>query len=97
MACSASRPALSHSAMVALEVLAVSPSSHSIGKASSAVFACHHVSAMTATPEAPTCTTFFTPGMPATLAASKLFTLPPKTGQSLTAALSIPGSLMSIP
>jgi len=35
--------------------------------------------------------------MPWTLAASKLFTLPPNTGESLIAALSMPGSLMSIP
>src|SRR6188472_551209 len=68
-----------------------------MGSASSAVFACHHVSAITATPVSPTCTTFFTPFMPAILAASKLFTLPPKVGQSLIAALSMPGIVKSMP
>ena len=32
-----------------------------------------------------------------TLAASKLFTLPPNTGQALIAAFSMPGSLTSMP
>ena len=84
------------SAIVALETLAFGPSSQTIGSASSAVLACHQVSATTATAASPLCTTFFTPGMPATLAASKLFTLPPKTGLSLMAALSIPGRLTSM-
>ena len=35
--------------------------------------------------------------MPMTLAASKPFTLPPNTGQSLIAAFSIPGSFRSMP
>ena len=83
--------------MEALETLAFSPSSQTIGSASSAVLACHQVSATTATPVSPTCTTFLTPGMPATLAASKLLTLPPKTGLSLIAALSMPGSFRSAP
>ena len=34
------------------------PRPRTIGKASSAVLACHQVSAITATPESPTCTTF---------------------------------------
>ena len=84
------------SAIEALETLAFGPSSHTIGSASSAVLACHQVSATTATAASPLCTTFFTPGMPATLAASKLFTLPPNTGLSLTAAHSMPGSLTSM-
>ena len=82
---------------MALETLAFGPSSHTIGSASSAVLACHQVSATTATAVSPTCTTFFTPFMPVTLAASKLFTLPPNTGQSLIAALSMPGSFRSAP
>ena len=41
---------------------AFGPSSHSIGSASSAVLACHQVSATTATAVSPTRTTFFTPG-----------------------------------
>ena len=85
------------SAIEALDTLALSPSSQTIGSASSAVLACHQVSATTATAVSPTCTTFLTPFMPATLAASKLFTLPPKTGHSLIAALSMPGSLRSKP
>ena len=82
--------------MVALETLAFSPSSQVIGSASSAVLARHHVSATTATAVSPTFTTFFTPGMPATLASSKLASLPPNTGQSLIAAHSMPGSFTSI-
>ena len=85
------------SAIVALDTLAFWPSSQTMGRASSAVLACHHVSATTATAESPTCSTCRTPGMPVTLAASKLFTLPPNTGQSLIAALSIPGSFRSMP
>ena len=38
-----------------------------------------------------------TPGMPATLAASKLLILPPLTGESLMVATSMPGNLMSMP
>ena len=83
--------------MPSLESCAFGPSSQTIGSASSAVFARHQVSATTATAESPTCTTFLTPGMPCTLAASKDFTLPPKTGQSLIEALSMPGSLRSVP
>ena len=49
--------------MVALETLALSPSSQVIGSASSAVLARHQVSATTATAVSPTFTTFFTPGM----------------------------------
>jgi len=51
---------------------------------------------MTATALVSTWTTFLTPFMPVTLAASKLFTLPPNTGQSLIAAFSMPGSVKSI-
>ncbi len=94
---SASRPTFNISAIVALETLAFGPSSQTMGSASSAVLASHHVSATTATAESPTATTCRTPGMPLTLAASKLLTLPPNTGQSLIAALSIPGSLRSNP
>ena len=36
-------------------------------------------------------------GMPVTAAASKLCTLPPKTGQALIAALTMPGSCRSMP
>jgi hypothetical protein len=96
-ACGASSPALSTSAIDALETLAFGPSSQTTGRASSAVLACHQVSATTATAVSPTCRTFFTPFMFATLAASKLFTLPPKTGDSLMAALSMPGIRMSAP
>ena len=62
-----------------------------------AVLACHQVSATTATALSPTFTTFLTPFMAATLASSKLFNLPPNTGQSLMAALSIPDSFTSMP
>ncbi len=56
--------------MEALDTFAFSPSSQTMGSASSAVLACHHVSATTATPESPTFTTWRTPGMPVTLSAS---------------------------
>src|SRR6202158_600783 len=95
--CSSASPSASHFAIDALETLALSPSSQTIGKASSAVLACHQVSATTATALSPTLTTLLTPFRFMTLAASKLFTLPPNTGQSLIAALSMPGSLTSIP
>ena len=83
--------------MVSLDTLAFGPSSQVMATASSAFLASHHVSATTATAESPTWTTCFTPGMPFALSASKLFTLPPNTGHSLIAALSIPGSLRSKP
>ena len=92
-----SSPSASHFAIESLETLALSPSSQTIGSASSAVLACHQVSATTATVLSSTRTTFLTPFMPMTLAASKLFSLPPKTGQSLIAAFSMPGSLTSMP
>src|SRR5207249_9879898 len=95
-ACSASSPALSTSPIEALVTLAFSPSSHAMGNASSAVLACHQLSATTPTADSPTWTTCFTPLLPAILAASKLFTLPPCTGQALTAAYNMPGSLTSI-
>ena len=49
------RPSAS-SAIVALETLAFGPSSQTMGSASSAVLACHQVSATTATAVSPTCT-----------------------------------------
>jgi hypothetical protein len=55
------------------------------------------VSATTATAESPTRTTFTTPARFITASAFTLFTLPPNTGQSTIAALSIPGSFRSIP
>src|SRR5450759_5821996 len=84
--CAGSRPSSSHFEIDALETLALSPSSQTIGNASSAVLACHQVSATTATAWSLTLTTFLTPFMPVTLASSKLFSLPPNTGQSLIAA-----------
>ena len=49
----ASRPSFSDVANDALEAFALSPKSHSIGRAARAVFACHHVSATTATADSP--------------------------------------------
>src|SRR5215813_8460078 len=69
--------------MDALVTLSFSVTSQTTGKASSAVFACHQVSATTATASSPTCTTFFTPFILATLAASKLFTLLPVFGNKV--------------
>ena len=68
-----------------------------MGSASSAVLARHQVSATTATALSPTFTTLRTPGRVAMAAASKLRTLPPKTGQSRMAAFSMPGSFRSAP
>ena len=82
--------------MIALELLALGPSSHTIGNLSSAVLAIQKVSATTATAVSPTCTTFFTPLIPVTLLASKLFTLPPNTGHSLMLAINMPGIFKSI-
>src|SRR5262249_25544008 len=88
---------LTLSACVALEPFFFCPSPHTRGIASSAVLPSPHVAATPATAESPTCTTCLTPGMPLTLSASKLFTLPPNTGQSLMAAFSMPGSFRSAP
>src|SRR5258708_26682938 len=93
----ASRPLLSNSAMEALETFALSPSSQLRGNASRAVFACHQRSATTATADSPTLRMCLTPFWPWIFAASKLTSLPPKTGQSLIAAQSIPGSFTSNP
>src|SRR6266480_4331729 len=60
----------------ALDALAFSPSSHGMLTASSAVFACHQVSATTAIALSPTRTRRLTPGMVSAFAASRLFTLP---------------------
>ena len=96
-ASSAFNAAFSVASTSALESLAFGPKSHTIGSASNAVLARHQVSATTATAVSPTCITFFTPGRFSIALASKLFSLPPNTGQSLIAALSIPGKLTSIP
>ncbi|WP_431268626.1 hypothetical protein [Dankookia sp. P2] len=90
-------PSFSVASMVACETAWFGPASHSIFSASSAVFACHQVSATTATALSPTRTTFFTPGRAIAAASSKPFGLPPKTGQSRIEALSMPGSLRSAP
>ena len=82
--------------MVALDTLPLSPSSQVIAVASSAVLACHQVSATTATAVSFTLMTFFTPGIFIALASSKLVTLAPNTGASLIAAQSMPGSFTSI-
>jgi hypothetical protein len=63
--------------------------------ASSAVLACHQVSATTATAVSFTFMTFLTPGILAALASSTLAIFAPNTGASLIAALSMPGSFTS--
>jgi hypothetical protein len=55
------------------------------------------VSATTTTALPSIATTFFTPGIFSTLAASKLLSLPPITGQARTVATSMPGRVMSMP
>ncbi len=84
-------------AMSALSTLACGPSSHSMGRASIAVLACHHLSAITATASSPTATTFLTPGMAITFDASKDFSLAPNRGYWRIAALTMPGSFKSVP
>ena len=93
----ASSAVFSTAANASLLALAFGPSSHWMGSASSAVLACHQVSATTATALSLTRSTCFTPGRRATAAASKPFSLPPKTGHSLMAAFSRPGSFRSMP
>jgi hypothetical protein len=93
----ASSPAFSTAAKAALLALACGPSSHSMGSASSAVLACHQVSATTATALSPTAPPSSRRALERMAAASKLLSLPPKTGQSLMAALSMPGSFRSMP
>jgi hypothetical protein len=82
--------------MVALDLPALAPSSHTIGSASSALLARHQVVATTATVWSLTLTTPFTPGFALMASASKLTSLPPNTGHALMAAHSMPGSLTSI-
>ena len=83
--------------MSACWTLPFGPSSQTTGSFSSAVLACHQVSAITATAVSSTGTTFLTPFMLWMAAASKLLSLPPNTGQSRIAADSMPGSLTSMP
>ncbi len=66
----AEKPSTRCAAMVASDAFAPAPSSHSMGSASSAVFARHQVSATTATALSFTFTTPRTPGILATLASS---------------------------
>src|SRR6188474_1295595 len=94
---SASSPALRFSAIAALDIFALGPSSQTIGNSPSATFACHQVSATTATELSPTATTFLTPLMPANLVAAKLFHLPPDHGQSPIAGVSNAGRFVSNP
>jgi hypothetical protein len=63
--------------MASVDTSALAASSQTTGSASSAFFACHQLDATTATAVSPTCTTWRTPGMVITLAASKLWSLPP--------------------
>src|SRR5262249_55421572 len=94
---SASRPSFNHLAIDSLDTLALSPVSQTIGSASSAVLACHHVSATTATSLSPTATSFLAHFIVSTFAPAKLFTLPSNIGQALIGALSMPGSFTSAP
>lgn len=96
-ASSASSPSASMALISALERFLLGPSSQMMGSASSAVLARHQLSATTATARSSTFTTFFTPGIFSTAAASKLTSVPPKTGQALIAAFSMPGSFRSAP
>jgi hypothetical protein len=72
------------------------PSSHVTVRASRACFACHQLSATTATPSVMP-RMCFTPGIFFAFESSKLATLPPITGHCASAACSIPGSLTSMP
>ena len=82
--------------MALLLSAAPGPSSHVTGSFSSAVLACHQVSATTATALSPTGSTYRTPGIPCTAAASKPASLPPNTGHCATAASNMSGSVTSM-
>ena len=71
--------------MLALEIVPLSPASHSIESASSAFFACHQLSATTATASL-SFTTLRTPFMPAIFASSAVFSVPLNTGHCASAA-----------
>ena len=62
---------MSSAAICALSTFAPAPSSQTIGKAASAVFAWYHLSATTATALSSTATTWRTPGIDLILSASK--------------------------
>ena len=85
------------SAIVALLTFVFGPSSHTIGRAASAVLAFQNESATTATPVSPTGMTFLTPRMFWIFATSKLFILPPAIGQSRIVEVSMPGNFRSMP
>ena len=81
----------------ALETPASRPSSHSTFRALRPFSAVQKLSATTATPFV-TCTTCLTPGTAFAAVASKLFTLPPAgTGGRSIEAISMPGTLTSVP
>ena len=82
--------------MLALETAAPSPPSHSIVSASSACFACHQLSATTATASL-SLTTLWTPFMPTALESSTDFSVPLNTGHCASAACSMPGTRTSMP
>src|SRR5207244_765591 len=65
-----SSPSLRKAMMVSLETLSLGPSSQAMFKALSALSACHHVSATTATAVSPTFMTWRTPGIALALASS---------------------------
>ncbi|MNV34830.1 hypothetical protein D3C71_1262610 [compost metagenome] len=83
--------------MLSLEAVALTPSSQTMGRASSALLARQKVSATTATVASSTRSTCFTPRRLAMAAASKLLSLPPCTGQALGTATSMPGRVKSGP
>jgi len=60
-------------------IFAFGPGVHSICSASRACFACHHESAITATPE-DVCSTCFTPGIPLAASSLKPLTVLPSSG-----------------
>ena len=81
--------------MVALVTWALPPSSQTRSSASTAFFACHQWSATTATASS-SLTTLRTPLPPAIWRSSTAFSLPPNTGDWITAACSMLGTRTSI-
>ena len=82
--------------MESLDTSPLPPSSHVTARASDAFFACHQLSATTATASL-NLITLRTPGMAAVLVSSTDLSVPLNTGHWISAACSMPGSRTSMP
>ena len=82
--------------MLALVILLLPPSSHSIARSLAISLARHQLSATTATPLS-IGTTLMNPRRPCNFVASTDLTFPPITGVCTTAAYTMPGNCTSMP